>query len=82
MKQIGSFFEKIKKILSDGNANKKIIADAINFEIKGNISEKDIKIHNGVALILTSPVIKSEISIKKEKILSRVSDKIFLADIR
>ncbi len=83
MKSIGNFFEKFKKIISDSEEGKKVLAEAIHGETGINISLEKIKIKDKIAYVSTSPVVKSEIVLKKEKILSRLAGKTFsLTDIR
>ena len=76
MEQIGSFFEKIKKNISYDLDLKKEIVFLIKENTGIEVLEKNITLKNGLLYISEKPILKNEIKIKKEKILSSFKDRI------
>ncbi|MFA6397867.1 MAG: hypothetical protein WDK96_03445 [Candidatus Paceibacterota bacterium] len=70
---ISKFLEKFKIKLSSDDDRKDSILNIINETIGSCLEKGDIKIKNGVLFIKNSPQIKSEIFMKKEKILEQLS---------
>jgi len=85
IKNISEFLDKFKNILSKGYGLRDVIIVSVK-DITGlDIKIEKIKISNDTAFIKTSPVIKSEIYLKKEKILQKINSNFkypVLKDIR
>ncbi len=83
-KEIGSFLDKFKKLLSSGKQEKEIIIRAIHNITGGEIKESDIRISGKTLYIKANPQLKNEIFIKKDKILKEISSSIknHICDIR
>jgi hypothetical protein len=85
MNEISSFFEKFKKLLTNDTAKKQIVSDAINDMLGVKIDPNSIRIKNAVATIPSTPVLRSELMIKKHLLLKKVKEKepsLALVDIR
>lgn len=66
---ITSFLDKFKKILFQKEEIKNIVTKIISEEIKHPIEKDKIKLRGGVIFVEGSPVVRSEIMMKKEQIL-------------
>lgn len=73
---ISDFLLKIKDNFFLKEKEYEIISDIISREIGFKITPSSIKIKNTNIKVSTSPLIKGEIMIHKEKILSEISEKI------
>jgi hypothetical protein len=69
---ITNFFDKFKKLLSKGEANHALIADIVSRHITSSIKASAIKIKDSVIYIKGSPMLKSEILIHKQAILTEI----------
>ncbi len=72
-KNIGSFLEKFKNLLSSDKKEKESIVEAVFKATGALIKEADIKISGRTLYIQGSSQLKSEIFMKKEKILKELS---------
>ena len=75
MKKIGDFLKEIKKFGKPDLLIREKVAEAIRKYIGFNIDIKDIKYRDGIVYIKTGDhLLKSEVFIKKRKILDYVQD--------
>ncbi len=72
MFNLDKFLDKFKKIKPPINY---IIIDIIKNELNVNIKSENILIKNNIIYIKTKPIIKSEVFIKKQKILELIKNK-------
>jgi len=81
---IGEYLKKFTKITPPDDFLKEIILEGVKTEIGIDIDKKNITVSGGIVYIKTSPIIKNEIFMKKEKIISIIKEKqtIKIADIR
>ena len=70
--QINLFLDKFKKILSQGENSKALIVEIISKKISFQIEPQQIKIKGSVIHINGSPMLRNEILMKKEGILSEL----------
>ncbi len=66
------FFEKFKKIINDKKEIEEVIIKSISKSISFPIENNFIKINKGRVFIKTSPLLKNEILIHKDKILENI----------
>ncbi len=72
MLNISGFFDKFLQLSATNDFLKKTVADAI-FSVTGfQLDLKDIEISGKKAKIKQSPVLKTELFLKKEKILQKL----------
>lgn len=69
MFDIGKYLEKFKKFSLSRNFLRNSVAEAVKEVCNIEINPKKIDINNGIARISERPIIKSEIFLKKSKIL-------------
>ncbi|MFA6355170.1 MAG: hypothetical protein WCW65_01970 [Candidatus Paceibacterota bacterium] len=72
-KHIKDYLNKFKEILFSKEEIYKIIGDIIEKNISIKIEQKNISIKSNIIYIKTSPVVRNEILIQKEKILKDLS---------
>jgi hypothetical protein len=72
--KISNFLDKFKKLLSHSEACYKIIAETISKHISITIEEKNIKIKGTTIFINGSPILKNEILIHKQGILTNLKE--------
>jgi len=70
---IKNYLEKFKNIISSKEDNLKIISSVIENNILLKIETKFIKIKPPIIYIKTTPLVRSEIMIRKNKILEDIS---------
>ena len=75
MFNIATYLEKFKNIGSSENSIKDIIISSLNEILKITVTRKEIRLQNGTAYIQTSPLVKNQLYIKKDSILSHISQK-------
>ncbi len=73
MEKINTLLERFKKITIPNEAERRSLAEIILEETKIEIEIKDISIKNYIAYIKSSGGVKSEIFIKKRKILDKLN---------
>ena len=73
MLSISSFLEKFTKILNTSTLVRGFLIDIIKKEINYDIDVKNIKVQNGIVYLNERPIIKNEIFMKKNKILSELN---------
>jgi hypothetical protein len=76
MKKIGDLVERFKNFVPPEKILKEIIIDAIKDVAGVNLSLKEIEINHSNARLKTSSIKKSQILIKKEKVLEALSIKL------
>lgn len=76
MQGIGSFFDKFKNAAAKEIYKYDIVADIIYKNTNQKIDLKDISIKNGILIIRGNQSFKSEIFLKKNKILEQISKKL------
>ncbi|PCI20464.1 hypothetical protein COB64_01970 [Candidatus Wolfebacteria bacterium] len=80
MKALHSFLDKFKRILKDDREIIDTIIKTIQESIGVELKSGDIKIQNKILYIKTNPIIKNEMYLKKDSILttlrSRITNKI------
>ena len=69
MQPIKNFLEKFRNIIRSDKELKNKIVESIQKETSVRVSESKIKIKENTAFIQENPIVKSEIFLKKEKIL-------------
>lgn len=80
---IGQFFENFKHLLSLGQANKELIVSILSDQSQIPISSDQVKIKGDILILLTSSIVKSELFLKRDKILAEFKSKgIRITDIR
>jgi hypothetical protein len=73
---ITSFFDRVKKILSEGEGANILIAEIITKQICFPVDTKMIKTKGGYIYVQGSPMLRNEILIHKEEILKEISESI------
>ena len=73
MNNIGSFFGKIFKDISQKEKNKEVILEILNKYTNNSLTIKDIKIEKSEVFITSHPLIKQNILLKKENILEEIN---------
>lgn len=73
MRSIDSFLDKFKRLLKYTKEEKRVIIRVIREAVGVEIDEPDIKIRNKVIYIKTTPQAKSEIFIRKQKLLEQIN---------
>lgn len=73
---ITNFLDKFKKILFQKEEIKNIVQDVISKELSHTISGDGLKIKTPTVYITGSPILKSEILIHKDKIISELNKRI------
>ena len=73
MNNIGSFFGKIFKDISQKEKNKEVILEILNKYTNNSLTIKDIKIEKSEVFIKSHPLIKQNILLKKENILEEIN---------
>lgn len=73
LNNIGSLFNKIKKIILEKDIILSIISEVVKKETNVEINKKNIKINKKVASLQCSPKEKNYIYIKKSEIIKRVN---------
>ncbi len=76
MKEIGQFFNKFNSVAIIEIKKRELICDIIKKVIKQEINIEDISFSNRVIKIKGSPVFKSQILIKKDILIKKISEKI------
>jgi len=74
MKNISDFLGKFQIIISSDDDLKESIILAIKNTIGIVLNKKDLKVLGDTVFIKTSPVIKNEIFLKKEKIIKKINE--------
>jgi hypothetical protein len=77
MFDIGNYLEKFKKFSQSRDFLRDSVASAIQEACKIEIDSKKIEVKEGIARISERPIIKSEIFLKKAKILAILKEKGF-----
>lgn len=73
MKGISGFFDKFKNVALKELKKREVIISTIASATGHTLDMKDISIKNEIILIQGSQALKSEIFLKKKKILERIS---------
>lgn len=76
MKEVSVFLEKFKNLLLTNKEIKDSVREVFFVVLKTEISYEQIKYKDGVIFIETTPVLKSEILIKKQEILDLINEKV------
>jgi hypothetical protein len=71
---IGGFLEKFKKLIFQKEETKSIIIRIISEEISHNIESGQIKIKDGFIFIQGSPILRGEIIMHKNQILTKLKN--------
>lgn len=82
---INTFLERFKKIFSDKKEIKKIIIETIKINTNIELEDNDVFIKSTTITIKKSPIVKNEVLIKKEKILTDLNSKklnVFFTEIK
>jgi len=72
--KITSFFDKFKKIIYQKEETEEIIRKTISENISFEINKNNFKTQKGVIFLSCSPVVRTEIMIKKKKILFEIKN--------
>ncbi len=81
MKGISNYFDKIKSIAFREVERRVFVSETINKEIGFEVGIENIAIRNGVVYIKAPASIKSQIFIKKEGLIKKISKKIKITDV-
>lgn len=76
LNNIGSFFDKIKKIILEKDILLSVISEAVKKETNIEINKKNIKINKKVASLQCSPKEKNYIYIKKAEIIKTINKEV------
>jgi hypothetical protein len=76
MNSVGDFFGKFKNLAIVEFRKRDVIIEAIKQTTNQTVDFKDISIKDGVISIKSSSALKSEIFLKKNKILSLIKEKL------
>ena len=76
MKQAGDFLAKFNKLTPPDDAIKRAIISAVQVVVGKVLTKANIKIHNGVAFIEVSSILKNKIRIERRSILDLIYEKI------
>lgn len=76
LNNIGSLFDKIKKIILEKDIILSTISEAVKKETNIEIDKKDIKINKKIALLTCSPKEKNYIYIKKSEIIKTINKEV------
>ena len=82
---IKSFLEKYKNITPPNGFLKKIFISAVKEETNIDIEVKDVHVEHSVIYLTASPAAKSELYIKKPRLLEKIRDQLEkrrISDIR
>jgi len=82
MKDLKHFFDKFNLAAVKEIKKRDFIAELIKKEINQEIPIENFSIKDGVLTIKTSQIVKSQIFIKKKRLISLLSEKINIVDIR
>jgi hypothetical protein len=82
MKGINHLFEKVKSSAVREVQKRSLVSELIKKEVGQEVPIENISFKEGVLFIKTSSIIKNQIFIKKNKLISLVSKKINITDIR
>lgn len=75
MENLAAYLQKFKRLISSNEEKTKIISEEI-FKITSiQIPTNDIVLREGTIIINTKPIIKSEVFIKKEKIIKAIKER-------
>ena len=74
MEKISSYLEKFKKLALPNETVRRSIAQIIQEELKEPLEIKDISVNKNIAYIRGGSVLKSEIFLKKRKILNKIEE--------
>ena len=74
MEKISSYLEKFSKLTLPNETIRKSIAEIIKEELREIIEIKDISINKNVAYVRGGSGLKSEIFLKKNKILQKIEE--------
>ncbi len=78
-----SFLDKFKKILGDSGLQKDSVISVLKEELGVDLEKDKITISKNIASISASPILKNEILMRKQKILTKLKDlNINILDIR
>jgi hypothetical protein len=69
---ITAFFDKFKKILTEGDVVRSAIAEVVSKHISITITTTEIKTKGTIIYISGSPVLRNEILLRKEAILTEL----------
>jgi hypothetical protein len=73
MNPISQFLEKFKKILQTGTQVKEFFVRVLKGELNYDADTKNITIKDGVLYFNDKPIVKNEVFMKKEKILTELN---------
>ncbi|MBU6370748.1 MAG: DUF721 domain-containing protein [Patescibacteria group bacterium] len=75
MFDIGRYLERFKKISQSRDALRTAVAEAVQEICSITINPKQVDVRDGKVVISCRPAVKTEIFLKKEKILANLSEK-------
>lgn len=73
MSFIGDFLEKFKKIHTDSALKKQTLVDIVNSVTQLSFASSDLVLKNGTLSIKASPAQRTELYMKKDKLLQALS---------
>lgn len=74
MNSIQGFLDKIKERIWDKNPDKAQVAAVLSKKLTIQISEKNLSIRNNTLICMVSPILKSEINLKKKELLLAIQE--------
>ena len=73
---ITQFFDKFKRMLSEGEMGRSVIVSTISKNTSIQIQSESIKVKGSVIYISGSPMLRNEVLMRKEKILKELLEAI------
>jgi len=75
MQEVKSFFEKIKKALFKEEFRREAVAATLDEVVGLRLEEKEIVIKDNKIVLKTSPLVKSEVALKRKQITAVLKEK-------
>ena len=82
MKDIKHFFDKFNSVAVKEIKKRDFIFELLKKEIGEEIPTENLNFRGGVLTIKTSQIVKNQIFIKKKRLISLISEKVTITDIR
>ncbi len=73
---ISQYLEKISKVYNQNISLREAVVGSLKDLVKIELSDKDLILKNGILNIKTNPVIKTEIFIKKKRIIEEINKRL------
>lgn len=73
MRSIDSFFERVRKVLGNDTYTRSVVSEVLSESLGVSFDSRNISIHGAKVSLTTTPLIRGEIYMKKEKILTEIN---------